>query len=332
MTATKEPTAQVGFRPPTLQASRAQPWVATPARYPQPPGETVERLAAGRATGVLRSEAGTVYLADGMVVQVESDHAPGLAALLTASGRITAQAWAQTVREFGPGHRVGRALIEQGRLTRGELEICHLSALYDAAFFTLGARSTLTSFEPGVRHWLGPVLPVGARRLRHEMVRRRDMLERIWPWPQVDTAPVVRTDPGQGCAAPLGARARELLDHADGRRTPADLARLLGRSAFATTAEVRRLAAAGLLVTPREAPRGSPRPSPSEAVGRTAAGLERRVRGVALAAAHPGAGPARSDAVPAPRHPSPAALPPLSVPDPDVALLTRVLTALEARL
>lgn len=334
-----------------------------PVRYWQPPGETVERLAESRATGALHGEAGTVHLADGWVVHVESDKALGLAGLLTASGRVPAEVWQETVRTSGPDCRVGRALLEQGRLTRGELEICHLGALYDAAFFVLCARSTMTWFEPGARHWLGPVRRVSARTLRRESVRRRDVLERIWPWPQLDSSPVVPVPAGHRLSGPRtrvpapNRRQRELLAHADGRRTPGDLARLLGRSAFSTTVDVRRLAAAGLVATPfgtapapglaaaphgpgpgpegTAGPAGPPPASPLDAdtVEITLAGLERRVPGAALAAVPGGLAAARRRAEPRPsRRPTHAAAQPLSVNDPDIALLHRVRTALEARL
>ncbi|MFF1872287.1 hypothetical protein [Kitasatospora herbaricolor] len=345
-----------------------------PVRYWQPPGETVERLAESRATGALHGEAGTVHLSDGWVVHVESDRTPGLAGLLTASGRVPAEVWQETVRTSGPDCRVGRALLEQGRLTRGELEICHLGALYDAAFFVLCARSTMTWFEPGARHWLGPVRRVSARTLRRESVRRRDVLERIWPWPQLDSSPVVPVPAGHRGSgrhtrvpAP-NRRQRELLAHADGRRTPGDLARLLGRSAFSTTVDVRRLAAAGLVATPfgaAPAPglvaslvtapgagpvagsgvegAGEARPAPADprpasaldadTVELTLAGLERRVPGAALAAVPGGLAAARRRTEPRPsRRPTHAAAQPLSVNDPDIALLHRVRTALEARL
>ncbi|PRH80688.1 hypothetical protein C6N75_02690, partial [Streptomyces solincola] len=54
--------------------------------------------------------------------------------------------------------------------------------------------------------------------------------------------------PGQTVTA----RQRALLARADGRRTPAQLARDLGRPAFHTLLDIRRLAAAGLVATPRE--------------------------------------------------------------------------------
>ncbi|AUY48559.1 hypothetical protein [Streptomyces sp. CB01881] len=374
----------------------------------------VERLADERATGALRGPTGTLHLADGLVVHAESDRAPDLAMLLTGCGRITRQAWQEAVRTYGPHGRVGGALVEQRLFTRGELELCQLGALYDAAFFVLdgaGASAGPWSFEPGARHWLGPVAAVSAPRLRREVERRHRLLDRIWPWPQLDTEPVrplgrtgrtaeagriaevgrigevgpprpvrpagavgsVRPSGGQErCAAPgnrpgrpcpPSRRQRELLDHADGRRTPAELARLLGRSGFATTADVRRLAAAGLLATPgRDAPRhaagsrsaaqAGPEPGvrteapPGTQSGPPPApppgpppGLLRRVPGAALAGLLPVSAIRSARHRPLAVHPSapahppgPAAARPPTVPDPDIALLIRVRTLLEARL
>lgn len=47
-------------------------------------------------------------------------------------------------------------------------------------------------------------------------------------------------------------RRRSLLDLADGVRTPSAIARELGRPAFNTLIEIRRLAAEGLIGTPEE--------------------------------------------------------------------------------
>ncbi|MFI9275479.1 DUF4388 domain-containing protein [Kitasatospora sp. NPDC052896] len=276
----------------------------------QPLTETMERLAGTRATGALHSVAGTVYLAEGAVVHAESTRATGLAALLTTSGRLPVDTWRETLRVFGPEHRVGRMLVERGHLTQGELELCHLVELYDAAFFTLSARSEPVSFEPGAEHWLGPVRTVSARELRHETIRRHDLLERIWPGSQVDIEPVVPIEHPGRAGRRTGPRLGELLDHADGRRTPADLARLLGRSAYATLVDVRRLAAAGLVAGPPAQPASAPRPlSPPDPVPDGSPALQRRT---------PGASSRR------PREP-------LSGYEPDTALLIRIRTALEAR-
>lgn len=298
----------------------------------------VARLADRRATGALHTETGTLFLHQGAVVHAESPRCLGLGELLIGCGRITPDAWQRLLDRFAGEHRIGRLLVAQGVVTTGELEACSVAALYDAGYFALGPGSRHTGFEPGARHWLGPVNAVAPRLLHREVVRRRLLLQRVWPWPQVDSAPVVRTGRTLPGALPPGCRRREILEHADGRRTPADLARLLGRSSYATVLEVRRLAAAGLIATP---PAVTP-PAPAHPAAVHPAALPR------------GAASCAVDALsrPAPPHPDerPQPLPQplpwrtrgasrcraaddqLSAHGPETALLLRIRTALEARL
>ncbi|MBO0654000.1 transcriptional regulator [Streptomyces triculaminicus] len=222
-----------------------------------PASSPLARLAAEGATGALHGHAGALYLADGAVVHAESPVVPDVGRRLTAGGRLSAEAWEEAVAEGGPDYRAGRFLVEHGRLSRGELELCHLSALFDAAFFVLfppdSSQRAPERFLKEARHWLGPVRPVPVPLLQRELRRRGDLLRRAWPWPEVDTAPVVPV-PG---AVPAGAPGagptcgrRAVLQAADGVRTPVQIARALGRSAFTTLLDVRRLAAAGLVRTP----------------------------------------------------------------------------------
>ncbi len=210
------------------------------------------RLAAERATGALLRDHGTLYLLDGRVVHAESPVAPGVDVLLTAGGRLPRRSWEEAVARAGARHEVGRFLVDSGRLGDGELEICHLGALFDAAFFALTPGSGPARFRYGVGHWFGTVRPVSVAEVERETLRRRELLDGVWPYPAVDTAPVVPRPgaPGQ----PVTARQRELLGYADGTRTPSDLARVLGRPAFHTLLDVRRLAAAGLVATPLDTP------------------------------------------------------------------------------
>ncbi|MFE3284950.1 transcriptional regulator, partial [Streptomyces sp. NPDC059233] len=110
----------------------------------------------------------------------------------------------------------------------------------------------------GATHWIGSVRSVPAAAVERETCRRRELLDAVWPYPQLDTAPVVPRPaaPGQTVTS----RQRILLHHADGVRTPADLAWVLGRPAFHTLLDVRRLAAAGLVETPH-----APAPQPPAA-------------------------------------------------------------------
>lgn len=226
---------------------------AEPATVPRAVGAPavsplLTRLAAERATGAFLRAQGTLYLVDGRVVHAESPAAPGIDVLLTAGGALAAQGWQEVLSTAGTRHEVGRELVASGRVTAGELEMCHLGALFDAAFFVLGAASGPTRFRYGVAHWLGRVRPVPAAALERETLRRRALLDSIWPRPEVDTAPVVPRTPAPGQTVTV--RQRALLRLADGIRTPTAIAWLLGRPSFHTLIEVRRLAAAGLVEVP----------------------------------------------------------------------------------
>ncbi|MEU8522748.1 transcriptional regulator [Streptomyces sp. NBC_01216] len=206
------------------------------------------RLAEERATGALLRDHGTLYLVDGRVVHAESPAAPGLDVLLTTGGRLPRERWDEAVDRAGASRAVGRFLVDSGRLHGGELEICHLGAVFDAAFFALAPGSGPTRFRYGVGHWFGSVRPVSTEAVERETVRRRELLDQVWPYASVDGAPVLPRPAAPGQT--VSARQRSLLSVADGTRTPADIARLLGRPAFHTLLDVRRLAAAGLVVTP----------------------------------------------------------------------------------
>ncbi|MFC6067940.1 hypothetical protein [Streptomyces ochraceiscleroticus] len=206
------------------------------------------RLADERATGVLVRDRGALYLADGQVVHAESPEAPGIDVLLTACGRLPRAGWEEAVEQAGARNEVGRFLVDSGRLAGGELEICHLGALFDAAFFALTPGSGPTRFRYGVSHWIGPVRPVPAATVTREASRRRALLAAVWPYPDVDSAPVVPRAPTTGRW--ITRRQRSVLNLADGVRTPEAIARALGRPAFPTLLDVRRLAAGGLVETP----------------------------------------------------------------------------------
>ncbi len=218
------------------------------------------RLADERATGVLIRDHGVLYLADGQVVHAESPEAPGLDILLTTSGRLRPDSWADAVAEAGSRRQVARFLVDSGQVPGGELEICHLAALFDAAYFALSHTSGPTRFRYGVVHWIGRVRPVPTLVVEREARRRAALLDAVWPHPAVDTAPVERR-PRLG-GRTVSPRRRSLLDLADGVRTPAAIARELGRPAFNTLIEVRRLAAEGLIGTP------DPSAAPARGAGR----------------------------------------------------------------
>ncbi|MCK7626340.1 hypothetical protein MUU72_25090 [Streptomyces sp. RS10V-4] len=286
-------------------ASLSAPGPSRPAAGGRP--GPLDRYAAERATGALRGPAGCVYLHQGAVYCVECPAAPGPGTRLAAAGRLAPECWRHAEEAAGADRQGARFLVGRGWLTRGELELCQLTAMLDAACFVLPPAPGSVSFAPGEAHWLGVVRPVGAGALLAAVARRRAQLDRLGAWAAADGAPVVPVPPAPG-GRPLTGRQRWLLAHADGRRTPGQLAHALGRSAFLTVLEVRRLAAAGRVRLPAPA---------------------------ALPRRRPGAfrdGPRAADAPPGPTAwhlPDPGVL---ATADPDAALLVRLRTALEENL
>ncbi|MFI6937037.1 transcriptional regulator [Streptomyces sp. NPDC050287] len=220
------------------------------------------RLAEERATGVLVRERGTLHLAGGRVVHAESPASPGLDVLLTARGTLDAGTWRQALTETGDRHRAGHLLVDGGHLAPGALDVCRLVALYDAAYFVLAPSSTPGRFRYVPEDGPGCPCPVPVAAVERETLRRRDLLHRIWPDPATDEAPLVRTH--RPASPTPTARQRAVLARLDDVRTAADIARDLGRPAFHTLVDLRRLAAAGVIAPrpPAPAPTSMPPPAP----------------------------------------------------------------------
>ncbi|WP_373466973.1 hypothetical protein [Streptomyces umbrinus] len=309
----------------------------------------LSRLAEERATGVLTRERGVLYLVEGQVVHAESPATPGLDVLLTTRGALGSDGWWEAVSEAGADRRVGRFLVDSGRLTAGALELCHLGALYDAAFFTLGPSSGPARFRYGVAHWIGPVRPVSVDAVERETLRRRDLLHRIWPEPGTDTEPLVRT--GRAVDSALPPRQRTVLDQVDGERTASDISLVLGRPGFHTLVDLRRLAAAGIVTTRSPTITSGPVPTGSVTAGTGPSGptesgpAESGPGSSGPGSSGPGSSGPGSSGPDGSRTPEEASVTPLSPvstvvaqaaeaaqasADPDVALLRRLRDALEA--
>ena len=217
------------------------------------PGRLLTQVAGERQTGALvvgGHPGGAVYVLEGRVIYAETAAAPGVGELLTSSGRLAARTW-QNALDLGTSTaRVGRLLVDQGHLTQGELELCVLGATYDAAYFALSPASAPVEFLESATHWLGPVVHIDPAAVTREVRRRVRLLEEIFPDPRVDTAPVIPVPSPPRERVSLTAAQWELLVAADGQRTPADLAQLLGKAGYATIQELRRLAALGLIELP----------------------------------------------------------------------------------
>jgi hypothetical protein len=271
------------------------------------PGDLLTRVAGERQTGALMvggHPGGAVYVFEGRVIYAESSSAPGVGELLTSSGRLAGRTWQSALDLGASAAQVGRLLVEQGHLTQGELELCVLGATYDAAYFVLADRAAPAEFRPGVTHWLGPVVHIDAAAVDREVGRRIRLLDGIFPNPLIDVAPVIPVSRPPRERVTITAPQWELLVQADGQRTPADLAQLLGRAGYAIIQELRRMASAGLIEPPEFRAPDTPEfvrlPQPRGAsvpLSRAAAGSVPVISGPEPAARHP---PQHGDPPPAP--------------------------------
>ncbi|MFF5082368.1 DUF4388 domain-containing protein [Actinoplanes sp. NPDC000266] len=289
------------------------------------PSRLLTQVTGERQTGTLvvgGHPGGAVYVLEGRVIYAESPAAPGVGELLTSSGRLAGRTW-QNALDLGTSTaRVGRLLVEQGHLTQGELELCVLGATYDAAYFTLSAPEAPIDFLPGATHWLGPVAHIDPGAITREVRRRVRLLDEIFPDARVDTAPVIPVSRPPRERVTITALQWELLINADGQRTPADLALLLGKAGYATIQELRRMAAMGLLELPEVRAVEAPELVRLPRVRGTAVDVKRPVikpddaPTVPVVSGARAAVPAPPPPAPAPPSPRPAPSPPMPVPDP----------------
>ncbi|MEO3857080.1 helix-turn-helix domain-containing protein [Acrocarpospora sp. B8E8] len=220
---------------------------------------TLTSLAGDGATGALRAgRAGTIYLHEGRVCLVECQGTPSVEELLTTSGRISANG-VRTTRQAAAGDG-GDMLVRRGVLTRGELQLCVLGATLDASFFLFGMAGPKLRFKDGDRHWLGTYWYFDVPALLLECRRRRARLDRAWPSAELDGKPVRPVRRIGSKHVVVSSAQWEILLAADGESTPAELAKKIGLSAYATLVAVRELAAADLLVRPEPATKPEPKP------------------------------------------------------------------------
>ncbi|MGK5551480.1 hypothetical protein ACSNOI_07680 [Actinomadura kijaniata] len=209
----------------------------------------LRRLERERRTGVLSvGDGGAFHLAEGAVVYAESPWTAGLEAMASASGWTVPEDRAEAVAALGAPL----------------LETLALLATFDAACLLLDPDigpdvdpdERRARFREGPPHWLAPFCRITPATLAHEHARRRELLGA----PEaVDRRPVVPVRRVRRQRVILTGLQAEVLLNADGRRTPVELARDLGRSAFGCVLAVRALHAGGLV----EAPPGEA--SPAEA-------------------------------------------------------------------
>ncbi|MBA2808703.1 MarR family transcriptional regulator [Streptomyces sp. KM273126] len=205
------------------------------------------------ATGELRVSGrpgGAFHLRGGLVVAVESPGAPGPEALLLRSGRISGEQWDGLLREPGAGRWPETGLVAHGYAGAAQLRVVRMMALQNAVFAVVAGRVDGVGplAEPSGS---GPVAPVAIGesplRLLQEATRKLTALAAL-PCPVLPDRerplPAPGTDADDTRVPPAR---RELLTHADGRRTARDLAFTTGRGVYPVTVELARMLAEGLL-------------------------------------------------------------------------------------
>ncbi|GAA2749264.1 MULTISPECIES: transcriptional regulator [Kitasatospora] len=218
-------------------------------------------LAAEGATGALHGPDGAVHLQDGAVVHAEAPAAADIGTLLTGSGRITVQDWEDGL--LLSGGRLAEYLLASGQIGHGELELCRLTALFDAAHFALAQHGGELRFDTEAVPAFRLARPLTAHQLRGAVGRRRSLLDRVWPSAELDRAPLRHRSGPQCRRLSLSPRrCQALLGAVDGERTVDQVARMLGRSTYATLLDVRQLAAAGLLEARPQPAAPPPPPAP----------------------------------------------------------------------
>ncbi|MBE1537199.1 hypothetical protein [Actinomadura algeriensis] len=239
----------------------------------------LERRGRRGFTGTLRVEGspgGTVTMRGGLIVAASTPAAPGPEPLLLRSGRISEADWTAAFTAGAPGGRLGDELVRRGLLGDAGLQVVTRTAIVDAVFaMALGGVRTCTAVPDGPGEDGEDVPPVllpadpglPADRVGREVERRLAALE-AWSLLPL-TAPLsARSRPRATAAArdaAAGGGRRAVLDRADGRRTPRDIAFALGRGLFSVLGDLATLYEDGLVeegLAEERAPAPPPVPAP----------------------------------------------------------------------
>ncbi|MFJ4851426.1 MULTISPECIES: MarR family transcriptional regulator [unclassified Streptomyces] len=220
-------------------------------------GRALARCRDEGVSGVLRvqgSPGGAFHLLGGAVVAVESPGSPGVGTLLLRSGRIDEAEWGAAHDAAATGAWPGVAFAGAGRLGNAEFQVIHMMAAQDAVFAVLAGRLENCVLDP-VRPE-GPVpalVPAVGRGVEPEELlveagRRIAALAALPRQVSPDRDRVIALV-GAGNDETLPAARRDILEYANGRRSPRDIAFQLGRGVWTVTVEVSRMLAEGLVET-----------------------------------------------------------------------------------
>ncbi|SIO85720.1 hypothetical protein [Nocardiopsis sp. JB363] len=189
----------------------------------------------------------TLHFHHGLVIAVPTPAAPGPDTLLLRTGTVGADTWATARERALATGDLGAELLDRGHVSAALLELALTRSVLDGVF-AMG----LTPSNRGGQVLPGALPPllrldegIDPDQALREAARRHTNLTHRWGPP----ADLARLRPAAE-AAPERAPSRahhDLLLRADGRRTPRDLAFVLGREVSAVMADLTRLAERGLI-------------------------------------------------------------------------------------
>ncbi|WP_369248924.1 hypothetical protein [Streptomyces sp. R41] len=203
-----------------------------------------------KVTGGLRvsgKPGGVFHFRDGLVVAVESPGAPGPEARMLRTGRISGEQWAELLREADGRSWPEPELIAHGYAGAAQLRVVCMMALQDAVFAVVAGRvdgcERLGASEP-----FAPVAVGEAPgRLLQDAARKLAAVAALpYPVRPDRERPAPATGADLLCVR-LSSAQRELLAHADGRRTARDIAFATGRAVYTVTVGMARMIGEGLL-------------------------------------------------------------------------------------
>ena len=215
-----------------------------------------------RATGKLRVSGrpgGVFHLRDGCVVAVESPGAPGPEARLLRSGRVSGEQWAALLRESGGTRWPEAGLVAHGYAGAAQLRVVCMMAMQDAAFAVVaGDVEACDPLDAAFEPYAPVAFGEAPGRLLQDAARK---LAAVAALPQP-----VRPDRERPVPAAVPDEIRdqlppphkELLAHADGRRTARDIAFATGLGAYTVTVGMARMLGEGLLELPGEPESAAP--------------------------------------------------------------------------
>ncbi|GAA1006695.1 hypothetical protein Aple_030460 [Acrocarpospora pleiomorpha] len=219
-----------------------------------PVGTMLREHGRAKLSGLLRisgSPGGTVFLRDGLIVAASTPASPGPESLLLRSGRVSEEAWNLAFTAGAPSGHLAAELVAQSAIGSAGLEVVCLSAIFDAVFAMELFGAETCEPETTGPHGLLPPLPVlpgiTSDRLVRDLTRRMAMTA---VWQEIGVYAQCRPKairPLPEPSLPVEKIRHDVLLKCNGRRTPRDIAFVLGQGLYVIMQEIASLVEAGVL-------------------------------------------------------------------------------------